>query len=390
MAKRAKRKSKMEMTPPSFERGVANVIQLRLSRSRPEPLPQQAPAPVAPAAAPKAAKPAAERAVSLPRRLRRWRTGRSSTVPAPEPARTPQPSAREVERPRWAAKPAFADDTADREEEFFSDRAAVVDEDSFHDLYAAHDPYTGEHDPVHHQSARRGKLITIAILAVGVLSIGGFLLYNKVLMPTPEEFAKVPVALPTPDMLKDAPLPGVPPAPGERSAPAVEKKAELAAPVQVEPTPAPAAVVEPIAAPAAEPAPVVEPAAGRGAMPRESEAELSAEERASYEALVAEARKLGFRKSAETAFEQALTLQPGGAAALSGLAMVYLNQGKNVQARDRAQEALSADARSSEAWIVLGAAYDALGEPAKAREAYQKCAALNDGKYSSECKRVLR
>ena len=104
---------------------------------------------------------------------------------------------------------------------------------------------------------------------------------------------------------------------------------------------------------------------------------------------MARARKAGLRRSTEAIYQQALALNPQGTEALSGLAMLLLNQGKNAQARDRAREAVRVDANNSEAWIVLGAAYTALGDAAAARTAYAKCAAAT-GKYVSECRRMMR
>jgi Tfp pilus assembly protein PilF len=109
-----------------------------------------------------------------------------------------------------------------------------------------------------------------------------------------------------------------------------------------------------------------------------------------YATLLARARKQGYRRSAESTYLQALSIQPGGAEALSGLAMLYLNQGKNTAARDRAREAIRADANNSEAWIVLGAALSATGDAQGAQEAYTKCAALPSGKYVAECRRMVR
>jgi Flp pilus assembly protein TadD len=106
--------------------------------------------------------------------------------------------------------------------------------------------------------------------------------------------------------------------------------------------------------------------------------------------LLAQARKQGVRRSAEASYLQALAIRPRAAEALSGLSMLYLNQGKNGPARDRAKEALRSDPTSSEAWIVLGAALSGLGDTQGAREAYSKCAAQGTGKYVGECRRMLR
>jgi cytochrome c-type biogenesis protein CcmH/NrfG len=45
---------------------------------------------------------------------------------------------------------------------------------------------------------------------------------------------------------------------------------------------------------------------------------------------------------------------------------------------------------SSEGWIVLGAAKQALGDPHAAREAYRRCAEVGTGVYVEECRRMAR
>jgi cytochrome c-type biogenesis protein CcmH/NrfG len=101
------------------------------------------------------------------------------------------------------------------------------------------------------------------------------------------------------------------------------------------------------------------------------------------------ARSSGVRKSAEQAYLKVLEINPASAEALSGLAMFYLNQGKNEQARDRAQQSVAIDGKNSEGWIVLGASLSALGDMPGARKAYQECAGI-EGKFAGECKRMLR
>jgi Flp pilus assembly protein TadD len=110
-----------------------------------------------------------------------------------------------------------------------------------------------------------------------------------------------------------------------------------------------------------------------------------------YQELLGQARKLGFRRDAEAAYLKALAADPKGVEALSGLAMLYLNRGNNLQAKERAEQALALGSNDAEAWIVLGAAQSALGKRTEAREAYARCAALpGGGKYVTECKRMLR
>jgi tetratricopeptide (TPR) repeat protein len=214
--------------------------------------------------------------------------------------------------------------------------------------------------------------ITAAIALIGGLLIGGFLVYHKLLMPTPEEIAPARVALPTPDMLRGAPViePPATPPPQE-----VAPEPKLEAPLPAEPAPEPAeAAPEAQAAPSLEPSPAEPPAAP---MPEGYGRELAA------------ARSAGFKKTAEQFYLRALAIAPEGAEALSGLAMYYLNQGKNQKAMERAEQAVKVDPKSSEGWIVLGASRSALGDGAGARKAYQECAQF-EGKYMGECKRMLR
>jgi DNA-binding response OmpR family regulator len=266
---------------------------------------------------------------------------------------------------------------------------AKVDEDEHHDddarsFFASAPPKSiapsGEpwaefdHEPAHPPTHRGAMLWTAGIAGAGLFLIGAFLLYHKVLMPTPEELgAPAPLALPTPDMVKVTPSESAPePAAPEPAAPAA---LEPAAPELAAPEPAAA---EPELA-AAAPSPVAEPSA-RGAMPAQDAA-----------ALMAEARKLGFYKSrAEELLLQAAQLAPGSSEPLSGLALLYLNQGKNAQAKQRAEQAIALDAQNDEAWIVLGAAEGAVGRNKAARDAYTRCAALPTGKHVAECKRLVR
>jgi tetratricopeptide (TPR) repeat protein len=108
-----------------------------------------------------------------------------------------------------------------------------------------------------------------------------------------------------------------------------------------------------------------------------------------YTAALKTARGAGFRKAAEQAYLKVLEINPASAEALSGLAMFYLNQGKNDLARDRAQQSVGIDPKNSEGWIVLAASRAALGDMPGARKAYQECAAI-EGKFAGECKRMLR
>jgi len=262
---------------------------------------------------------------------------------------------------------------------------------------------TGDHEPdaVHH-GRRKGMVWTGAIAGGGLLLISAFLVYNKLLMPAPEELGSGPVMLPTPDMMQGTR--GVEPEPA-RPPSAAKSELPLAATSSAEPAPSAQPSEQPSSQPSAQP---TEPSAQQGVEPPLPAATQTTSAptpvimqpvpppaagapapAGTYEVQLAEARKLGLRKNAEQAFLKALEARPAGAEALSGLAMLYLNQGKNQQARERAQQALAIDAQLTEGWIVLGAAQDALGNRTGARDAYSKCAALPADKYVLECRRML-
>ncbi len=110
-------------------------------------------------------------------------------------------------------------------------------------------------------------------------------------------------------------------------------------------------------------------------------------------ALVEQARAFeqqGKPRQAMELYEQAIVLAPNAPDVLSRLAFNHLNRGQNQQASDYAARALAVDPTSSEGWIVLGAARQALGDPHGARDAYRKCVEVGRGSYVDECKRVAR
>lgn len=109
--------------------------------------------------------------------------------------------------------------------------------------------------------------------------------------------------------------------------------------------------------------------------------------------LIAEGRALeqeGKRAQAMAFYERALSITPNDAALLSRMAFNHLNRGDNKSAEDFAARAAAVDPTSSEAWIVLGAARDGLGNRAGARDAYKRCVELAKGEYVEECRRMVR
>lgn len=274
-------------------------------------------------------------------------------------------------------------------EKFFSSHppSAPVHQESWSDLA------TGEHEPSHHRGRNQAMIWSLAILVLGVLLIGGFLIYNKVLMPTPQAPLGGRVSLPTPDLLKNAEILLNAPRPDQVqpvAQPSAPAPTEAVAPTEGQPTEVAAQPVDPSAAPVDPTAAAVDPTAAPVDPAAAPVAAAPNTDMAAYAALVLEARKQGFKRNAEATYLQALTIYAEGSDALSGLAMLYLNQGKNAAARDRARESVQADTRNAEGWIVLGAALGTLGDGAGARNAYSQCAAIEDPKYSAECRRMLR
>jgi CheY-like chemotaxis protein len=368
------------------------------------------------AATPEVSEPAkgeAENGQAVPGRPRAGRRHRRSTQPpvgaasnpppapaippaAPVPVGVTAPSAPESgARPAAASAPTRAPDPARADpllqhdahsddhlevQRFFSQPPSARADDHDFDHGSDHEP-----DPESGFGSLLGKRITLVIAGLGLLLIGGFLVYNKLLMPTPPELGPAPVALPTPDLLRAAPSPepaAIEPSP----APTPEATSPEVVPAPAEPegqpqhVESPSAALPELAPSPAEPTPALEQA---------PEAAPAAEPLPAYQRELEAARKLGFRRSAEAAYQRALAVDPRGSEALSGLSMLYLNQGKNLAARDRAQEAVTIDPKNSEGWIVLAASLSSLGDAPGARKAYQECAAL-EGKYVSECRRMLR
>jgi tetratricopeptide (TPR) repeat protein len=109
--------------------------------------------------------------------------------------------------------------------------------------------------------------------------------------------------------------------------------------------------------------------------------------------LIAQGRELertGKRAEALALYEKALVAAPNDPVLLARMAFNHLNRGDNQRAADFAQRAAAVDPQSSEAWIVLGAALDGLGNRPGARDAYKRCVELGKGEYVEECRRMVR
>ncbi len=82
-------------------------------------------------------------------------------------------------------------------------------------------------------------------------------------------------------------------------------------------------------------------------------------------------------------------LEPQTGASLTQQAQRMLERGSAARAADFAKRAVAADPSSAEAWLTLGAAYDAAGNRAQARGAYRSCVDRGKGSRVGECKALL-
>jgi outer membrane biosynthesis protein TonB len=67
-----------------------------------------------------------------------------------------------------------------------------------------------------------------------------------------------------------------------------------------------------------------------------------------------------------------------------------LDRGDAGRAVELAREATAADPTNAEAWLTLGAAYEASGRASLARSAYQSCAARGKGERVGECRALAQ
>jgi DNA-binding response OmpR family regulator len=82
-------------------------------------------------------------------------------------------------------------------------------------------------------------------------------------------------------------------------------------------------------------------------------------------------------------------IEPQAGASLTQQAQRLLERGSASRATEVARRATSADPSNAEAWLTLGAAYDASGNRAQARVAYKSCVDNCRGPRVGECKALL-
>jgi len=109
-----------------------------------------------------------------------------------------------------------------------------------------------------------------------------------------------------------------------------------------------------------------------------------------YDAQLALARRLKRGSRAAAAYRRAIELNPAGSPALAELARLMLARNNTREAAELAERATAIDPTNALAWVTLGAARQARGDRQGARQAYQNCAKLGQGRYVSECRAMLR
>ncbi len=260
------------------------------------------------------------------------------------------------------------------------------------------------------------KRTTVAVAAVGVTAILAFLGYQKFVMPQPAELghAQMPTEVlgstdqgseqTAPDENGSRPSETEPQAtdnlgsanatsdsPNETEQPAGTTADEATAENQAPNEPG---TTEPDA-----PVPDSTATQGSNVAPDAPEKQLAQSggtpnvkdgpQNENYDAALKKAKRLRGKK-AETAYRSALELNPQGGVALTELAFLMLNRGRNQEAKELASRAVSVDPASSKAWITLGAARQGLRDTDGARDAYRSCVARGQGKYVSQCRMMLR
>jgi Flp pilus assembly protein TadD len=74
---------------------------------------------------------------------------------------------------------------------------------------------------------------------------------------------------------------------------------------------------------------------------------------------------------------------------MTAKAQAALEKGSAIRAIELARKATQNDPSNAEAWLTLGAAYDAAGSHGQARTAYKNCAEHASGPSVAECKALI-
>ena len=216
----------------------------------------------------------------------------------------------------------------------------------------------------------RKLLIGLVVVFVGLAAYLGFRGTAGLHIPG---IASPPSAAPPAPPVATAPVP----APVAPSAPPVPAPVAPSAPPAAAPAPEAPAPATAVPAPAA-PAPLAKAPAEEAAPSRSAPHELAAGgdvHPRSYEHLIAEADRAienGQTSKAQKLYDEALKLQPGGVAAVTGSAYVLLDKQKPLAAIDTFKRALAGTPSFGPALFGLAEAYRLEGEPAPAIAAYKR------------------
>ena len=343
---------------------------------------------------------------------------RDEAKPREEEKREAQAKKREDEKKRQDEKkqkkttttsaeiPAVADtgEHAAVAEDFFksSDRPQPIEHETWDDLQRESLPISA--------GMKNAKYATFAIVAAGVAIIGGILVYNNLIMPTPAELSRTPLprelpstqATPGPSGPAQATPTQAEPAQAAQAEPTQAEPAQAeptqAEPGQAEPGQAEPGQAEPVQAEPAQAEPTqaepvqAEPVQAEPVQAEPVQAEPAAPAAGSYEQLLAEANEMRRRRptQAAEAYQRAIQANPRGAEALAELGFLTLNRRQNQEAAGYAQRAVEADPTSALGWLVLGAARQELRDAPGAREAFQQCIAQGaDQRRVRECRQML-
>ena len=224
---------------------------------------------------------------------------------------------------------------------------------------------------------KKAKYATFAILAAGFVLIGGYLVYQNVIMPQPVQLSGgAPPELPDSFEEEGGEAPVQEAAPEETPEEAPQEAAAVVAEGAGEEGEALTAEGEEEAAVEGEEEAVVEGEEGEAAAEGEAE-EAVAEAEAPAEA-------------EEPAEAEAPAASPADARRIARQALSALNRRRNEEAAQLAQQALAADNTVALGWLVLGAARQEMRDAAGAREAYQSCVDQGQGREVRDCRAMLR
>ena len=216
---------------------------------------------------------------------------------------------------------------------------------------------------------RRGRVL-IGIAVLGLAAVAGYLGFKGtggLHLPGTAPAA----APPAPTAAAPAsPAPAATPAPPPPAPAATAPAAPVAVPAAPAPAPAPAVAPHPAAAESPPPAAPAPAAAAPAAAAHDDAGRPK-----NYERLVVEGDRAienGQTAKAQKLYDEALKMQPNGAAAVTGSAYVLLDRQKPLAAIDTFKRALANSPGYPQALFGLGEAYRLEGEPAQAVAAYKR------------------